>query len=220
MTRVIARLRWTDKYYSFLVYGLLIAGAFLRINRFLFGRSLWLDEAFLALNIIERTPGELLGQLEYGQVAPIGFLIPVKMLAMALGPRESVLRLIQVLAGIASLILFLRLAREWFGGWPLAVAVGLYAFSDTLGEYAAQFKQYSSDAAITLVLLITAVWFWRHAVSRWRYLVLGAVGSLAVWGSQPAAIVLAGIGATLILVELRQRRCSEGLRLATVATCW
>jgi len=50
-------------------------GVFLRLSQYLSHRSLWLDEAKLALNIVRRPMGVLLLQpLDSAQGAPIGFL--------------------------------------------------------------------------------------------------------------------------------------------------
>jgi hypothetical protein len=199
---------------------LLLLGGYLRVNRFLLNRSLWLDESYLALNIIERTPAQLLGPLAYGQVAPVGFLLPVKLLSTVLGPREQVLRLIPLLSGLASLLLFYHVARRWLPNAGLVLALTLFSVSDSLADYAAQFKQYSSDALITLVLLATALWFVENKTDSRRYLVLALGGSIAVWISHPAAIVLAGIGMLLILLALQDKAYAESLRLAGVAACW
>ena len=46
-------------------------GIFLRLFQYLHNRSLWLDEASLALNLIEKTFSELLQPLDYGQMARV-----------------------------------------------------------------------------------------------------------------------------------------------------
>ena len=59
---------------SAMFYLIIFIGAFLAIYQFIFNRSLWLDEASLALNIISKDFIGLTKPLDYDQVAPIGFL--------------------------------------------------------------------------------------------------------------------------------------------------
>ena len=47
----------------------------MRIAPFWLDRSLWLDEAKLALNVLERSPARLFQPLDYEQAAPVGFLL-------------------------------------------------------------------------------------------------------------------------------------------------
>ena len=82
---------------------LLALGAGLRIGLFLGNRSLWIDEARLALNILHKGPRELLGPLEAGQAAPPGFLLLVKASEQIFGGGEPALRLVPLLWGLASL---------------------------------------------------------------------------------------------------------------------
>ena len=60
-------------------------GAALRLWQYGAGASLWADEANMALNIVERPLGRLLGPLDYRQVAPPGWLL----LQRARRPRSS-----------------------------------------------------------------------------------------------------------------------------------
>ncbi|MBK8875589.1 MAG: hypothetical protein IPN13_17395 [Bacteroidetes bacterium] len=55
--------------------GFIVVGVGLSILNFMNFRSLWLDEAMLALNIVNKSAMELLQPLDYNQVAPIGFLL-------------------------------------------------------------------------------------------------------------------------------------------------
>ena len=82
---------------------ILLMGITLRICLFAIQRSLWLDEALLARNIIDRPLLALLFQpLDYNQGAPVLFLMVYKSLHdMATNPdkrqREHILPLLQIL---------------------------------------------------------------------------------------------------------------------------
>ena len=76
---------------------LLLLGALLRLRQYLTGRSLWVDEAMLALNIVNRDFWGLLQPLDYDQGAPIGFLLVEKLFNSILGKHEFVLRLFPLL---------------------------------------------------------------------------------------------------------------------------
>ncbi|HEX6657590.1 MAG TPA: hypothetical protein VF065_05885, partial [Ilumatobacter sp.] len=89
-----------------LIWVVVAVGVVLRIARFLDNRSLWLDEAFLAINLTEKSFSELFGRLEFLQSAPVGFLLAQKSVITLLGDSEYSMRLIPLLASIASLILF------------------------------------------------------------------------------------------------------------------
>ncbi len=54
---------------------ILFVGIVFRLRQYLFGRSLWLDEAMLALNIVNRNFSQMFQPLDFNQGAPIGFLL-------------------------------------------------------------------------------------------------------------------------------------------------
>ena len=74
---------------------------------------LWLDEAATARNIVERSLSELLFiPLDYGQAAPKGFLLLEWLCSRLLGTSELAFRLVPFLSGVASVFLFLAVARR------------------------------------------------------------------------------------------------------------
>jgi len=85
---------------------LVLAGVALRLRQYLAGRSLWLDESMLALNIVGRDFWGLLQPLDYNQGGPVGFLLAEKLIVTLLGNHELSLRLLPFLTGCASLLLF------------------------------------------------------------------------------------------------------------------
>ena len=123
------------------------------------GASLWADEANLALNIIERPLGRLLGPLDYRQVAPPGWLLLEKAAVTLFGEGEHALRLIPLLGGLATLPLCWHVARRILP--PRARARRWPSGSSRPGVpfifFAAQVKPYSTDVAMALLLLALAL---------------------------------------------------------------
>ena len=94
-----------------LLTALVLLGVALRAVAYFGNSSLWLDEILLSRNIIELPMRELLfAPLALDQVAPRGFLFVEKLAVIAFGPHELALRLFPFLCGIASVVLFRRLA--------------------------------------------------------------------------------------------------------------
>jgi hypothetical protein len=81
-----SRLEWL----AFLL--LFLAGLGIRVIEFLRCRSLWLDEASVSLNIVNRSYWGLLQPLDYHQGAPIGFLWAARFLVKLFGASELALR--------------------------------------------------------------------------------------------------------------------------------
>ncbi|HXU32187.1 MAG TPA: hypothetical protein VN851_16580 [Thermoanaerobaculia bacterium] len=53
----------------------ILLGVALRLWQYLANPSLWVDEAALARNVLDRSVPGLFGALDYGQIAPPGFLL-------------------------------------------------------------------------------------------------------------------------------------------------
>ncbi|MCI0699454.1 MAG: glycosyltransferase family 39 protein [Planctomycetia bacterium] len=133
--------------------GLVLFGGGLRAAAFSFDRSLWLDESMLALNLVHRTPAQLLEPLDYNQGAPVGFLLACKACVEAFGSAEWSLRLVPFIGSLAGLIAFAWVARKLLPAPASVLAVALLAFSPHLISYSAECKQYATDAAIAVSLL-------------------------------------------------------------------
>ena len=183
-------------------------GIFLRLRQYLVNRSLWTDEASLALNIVSRSFGGLTQPLDYGQGSPLGFLFIEKFSILALGNHDYVMRLFPLLCGIAALYLMYRIAREHLGGAGL-FALLMFAASATMIYYSSELKQYSSDVTASLLLIFLAGPCLKDRPSPRDFLLLGVGGMVALWVSHPAAFILAGIGLTILLDRLfRKDRAS------------
>ena len=147
---------------------------------------IWLDEAMLSLGVIHRPLGAvLLSPLPYGQITPPGFLLAQWISVSLLGTSGRVLRLMPLLASLASLPLFTQLARRVLRDDRLVVAaVWLFACNRALVTYAAEAKPYAWDVTIAIALMLAI---------DCRPLIAGTLGAVLVWCSYPAVIVLAAL---------------------------
>jgi hypothetical protein len=198
----------------------LCIGAGLRIWQYLANSSLWIDELALTRNIIDRPLSGLWLPLDYAQVAPVGFLFVQKFLTRLLGTNEFVLRAFPLACGLFSLALFWSVSKRLLNGWGVAFAVGLFSLGIPFIYFSSQVKQYSSDVAIALLLLLAALNIHERGVTFSRALSLGLLGAAAVWFSQPALLVMAGTGTAFALLALRQPEGQNMRWLWMTAVLW
>jgi Dolichyl-phosphate-mannose-protein mannosyltransferase len=188
---------------------LILLGALLRVRQYLTGRSLWADEAMLALNIVNRDFAGMFKPLDYDQGAPIGFLLVEKIFNSILGKSEFALRLFPLIVGLISLWLFYLLLKQITSGAGLLTALALFAFNPRLVYYSSEVKQYSLDVVMTILLLLIAAPVFSASPRKKDFVWLTLAGLIALWFSHPALFVLAGIGLALVIVYLKRRDYSN-----------
>jgi dolichyl-phosphate-mannose-protein mannosyltransferase len=199
---------------------LLLLGAILRIRQYLTGRSLWSDEAMLALSIVNRGFAGMFKPLDYDQGAPIGFLLVEKFFNSIFGRSEFALRLFPLLVGLISLWLFYLLLKRITSRSGLLVALALFAFNPRLVYYSSEVKQYIVDAAVTISLLLIAAPLFSALPQKKDFTWLTLAGLIALWFSHPALFALAGIGLALAIVYLQRRDLLSLRMIASVGTIW
>lgn len=202
-----------------LVLAILLVGAALRIARFAESRSLWNDEGLIAPNIVDLPVARFFSQpLLHGQAAPVGWLLLERLSVVLLGPAETGLRMVPLLAGLVSLPLFLAVARAVLPGRAALLALAWFAVLELPIHLASDAKQYSSDVPVALGLTLLGL----RALdvrSALRISLLAGAGLLAIWFSHPSMFVLAGVGTTLgVVAWVRgEKRCAAGLCLVGAA---
>ncbi|MCG8467854.1 MAG: glycosyltransferase family 39 protein [Gemmatimonadetes bacterium] len=201
-----------------LVPWLIGVGVVARAISLLGNRSLWLDESMIALNIQRRSFLELVGTLDFNQVAPLGFLWLEKLAVLALGVDELALRLWPYVAGVATLFFVDTVAKRLLTAPGRLFCVGLTAVSGSLIYYASEVKQYAFDVAIAALLLMVGLAFAEPDRAGRRWLVPTIVGVVAVWFSHPVIFVLPGV---LLYLRLAPGERSPRLGpLAVAALSW
>lgn len=200
---------------------LLLAGVVLRLRQFVFNRSLWLDEAYLAASFVDKAWSQLLLEpLSNNQAAPLSFVAIAKALAMVFGMHDWVLRLPALVAGLLTLGVSWALARRLFEA-PAARAtlVGLVALSPVLVYYSSEFKQYALDVlAVASILWLAVRTDLAHSPrGLWA---LALAGALAIWFSHASLFVLAGAGTVLWIEALTRRRRVAWLAVSAMGVLW
>lgn len=189
------------------IVAILAFGAVLRTIQYAARGSMWLDELGVALNVRDRDlAGLVLKTLDMNQVAAPGFLALEKLGAALVGYGGAGLRLFPWLASLAALFLFWRVAARWTSGVALAGGLLAFAASPSLVWYAGNAKQYSSDVAVTLFLVLLAL---RLEEERWtvrRAATWGLLGGAGILASQPAVLVAAGLACVILARRLRAGR--------------
>jgi hypothetical protein len=147
---------------------------------------------------------DLLEPLDFNQGSPIGFLVLEKLLSEVFGRSEYSLRLIPLVAGIASLLIFVRVARQILPSTAVPLAVGLFAVSDGAIYYSSEVKQYSCDVFATLVLTALALSLLTQP-SRKRMLAVAAVGGGVILVSYAAILVAPSLAIVSVVGTRRVR---------------
>jgi len=195
--------------------GLVIAGVVLRAEMLSRRGSLWLDEAMLALNVLSRGFPGLLNRLDYDQAAPFPFLWGVKAVAWIGGVGDTSLRALPFLAGCLLVLAVWRLAGRLLSERAALLTVVGTAFAPLLVRYSTELKQYSSDALLSVIVLLVAVRTLDEGGGRAAPLL--ATGCLALLGSHTAVFVLGGVLAALAVHGVRPGPCRRTFVLCGAA---
>lgn len=184
---------------------LVVVGVVARVLRYGLSFALWEDEAFLVVNLFEKDFRGLLGPLDFVQLAPPLWLFAEKGVAEVLGYSEWSLRLVAFVSSLASLALFVSLARRVLAGWGATFAVGIFAVSYPCVRYAAEAKPYGVDLLVSVALLLAGVRLAEEARPV-RWLLLSALLAFGPWLSFPAVFV----GGSVVLLGLLRALASAG----------
>jgi len=197
------------------------SGAAFRLAEYAGDRSLWLDEAMLYRNVHTQSLGELAaGRLVGDQCAPAGFLLATRVVMAIAGDSEYALRFLPQLAAWAMLIALAVLAKRRIGGVGMVTAVALAAWSWPLVYYSNEFKQYSSDALVALLLFALALSVLGRPFTFRCAIKVGVAGLVALAFSQPVFFLLAALGTAGWIGSARRRQWAEVSRWSVAGFAW
>lgn len=195
-------------------------GVLVRSIQYIANRSLWADEATLALNIINRPLVDLFKPLAYEQGAPLGFLTIEKLVVEVFGDHEYTLRLFPFICGIISLFLFHQFAKQVIEPVAITIAMALFVSLEPLIYYTTEVKQYSSDVTIALLLYLVLMKVRQPSLQRNQIIRTSVIGAIAVWFSHPAIFVLVSIEASYWLCCWLNREQINGWHRLWIYVVW
>ena len=198
----------TSKIIHQLAFLAIAYGIIIRLAQYISNRSLWGDEAYIALNIVNRSYLELLQPLDYDQAAPPGFLWVEKVAVQLFGNNEYSLRLFPLIAGIVSLFALYQLGKWILSAIALPIALILFACLKYPLYYATEVKQYSSDVMVGLLLCLLLIPLRDRILKNSKVFLLGFFGIVAMWFSHTAIFVLGGVELASLITSSAQKRKS------------
>ena len=174
-----------------------VAGIACRVAQYAAHQAVWVDEASLLLNVRSHAAAQLFGPLDHRQAAPPLFLLAARGLYLTLGESELSLRLLPLICGIASVVIFALLAQRLLERPWDAIATAAFALADRLIWHSSEVKRYGADAMVAVLLIYLAVgpranW----SVTR-RFVAVALLAALAAWFSYTTMLVFPTIAIAL-----------------------
>lgn len=199
---------------------ILLIGGITRIVIFLQNRSLFLDEANLARNVVEKSPDAFFRALDYEQYAPPLFLLVQKFNVWWLGATEYAIRFFPLVAGLISLYLLYKVALKFLKPGPgLVFILFVFSFSEYFLHFGTEGKQYSSDVMFALFLLLEALKnksrFTTTTFLKWTIL-----GVVVIWFSMPSVFMLAGVGIYIFIIQFLKKGKKKLMGISTMIILW
>ena len=197
---------------------ILLSGLTLSLVQLIYNRSLWIDEAALALNIINKKGLELLKPLDYMQVAPVLFLQLEKLFSILLPNSEYGLRLLPLLCFYFSLYFFYEILKLTFKNYyTIIFALSLFVFHHNLIYYSSEVKQYICD-----LLVLTSIYYFtlkNYKKEETKYYILGVLGCVSIYLSNVAPIILFSCSTYLFYNSLINKK-THFKHMAIVSFVW
>lgn len=148
-----------DKYVNVIfilfIFLIILFGIYVRVKNYVYAAPLWSDEMALARSVVRENWLDLFVNLECDQKSPPLFLLLVYVCTKIAGISEYSIRLISLIAGVSSIILFFSLCKRVFiSRFPIILSMLIFVLSEPLIFYSKEFKQYSMDLFLFLVLAL------------------------------------------------------------------
>jgi hypothetical protein len=178
-------------------------------------RTLWLDEAWVANSVLERTWSGMFYYPDWLQTTPPLFLALERAVTGLLGPSNLAFRLYPAAAAVAGVALFLMLARRVLPPALAALVCAVLACHPIAIEYARTVKQYSGEIAASSALLLAAVAYVENPTRR-RFALFAALTAIALPLAYSSVFLIPGLVCAVHLAERNRRTMAR----ATARAAW
>jgi hypothetical protein len=168
------------------------------------GRSLWLDEAWVANSVQAPSLSGMFFHTAWLQVNPPLFLLLVRTTVHAAGLSNTSLRVVPLALGMLGAAGMLLAARRVLSPAFAALACAVLALHPTAVEYSHSLKQYSGEMAGAAVLLLATILYLQQP-GRPRFLWLLAATILTLPLAYPMVFLLPGIVLAMYCTSGRTR---------------
>ncbi len=217
LSQVLHRIYYSNK----LPLVIICVGIVLRLARYLHNPSLWFDESGYAVDFINRSYSDfIVPSPDFDHGFPYGFPILTKFAIQTFGNSEYAFRLFPLLFGIMSLFLFYKISKHYISPKAVPAALVLFAISDPLVMFSSELKPYSCDVALVLLLYALTIHIQSEKMNALRLAPYAVVGAVAIWFSNPAVFILAGVGACLAISCVLKKEWPKLGILSIVFVCW
>ncbi len=185
------------------------------------GRSLWLDEAWVANSVMAPSLKGMFYYDSWLQSSPPLFLLLVRAVVSHFGPSNTAFRAIPLLMSMVAVLSLLLFAARTLSRQYALLAWTLILLSPVAVDYSKELKQYSCELAVSCTLLLVAALYIENATVRRFWLLVGTV-AIGLMLGYATAFVLPGLILVLCLTPIPhgssfQRAASVPKRLARAA---
>ena len=208
---------WLD----FLAWILIGFGSILYLSQYLANRSLWFDEAMVAVNVIKYPVEKFLHQpLPYcNQAAPFEFLVIEKAAVSLWGVNEYALRVYPLICGIGALACFFVMARQYLHRGVILFALFGFLTNSQLTYYVTELKPYSGDVFWTLLSYVVLRKF-LDDLDWYKVALAGIWGMTVLWFSFPVVFTLLGILTTYFILALFKKDTARLFKISLIFLSW
>lgn len=145
----------TNAIFILFIFLIILFGIYIRVKNYIFAAPLWSDEMALARSVVRENWLDLFVHLECNQKSPPLFLLLVYVCTKIAGVSEYSIRFIPLVAGISSIVAFFFLCKRVFvSKFPIVLSMLIFVLSEPLIFYSKEFKQYSIDLFLFLLLAL------------------------------------------------------------------